>query len=109
MTRFFNREIVAVRWKCRSCERTAVGPPDRLAEGWVEVDPPPWHGPVGPYYACSDHAAAQLAMARRQWARFTGRVHEVDVAEYEATKASLRTALRRLEQLRGSGQRGGHP
>jgi hypothetical protein len=105
VTRFFNCEIVAVRWKCRCCEATAVGAPHALPTGWAEFPPPPWQGDGGPFYACPSHADEQLVLSRRQWDRFDQRTHVVSVAEYESVRVSLREALSRLDRLKLSGER----
>lgn len=102
-------EVIAVRWECFSCEATAITAPEELPEHWYEQPPPEWRPADKPRHYCPEHAAKARRIQRGREARFAHRVHEVSVAEYESTKALLALALRRLEQLRYSGQRAGDP
>jgi len=105
VTRFFNREVVAVRWMCNGCDATAVGAPDRLPDGWVEIDPPPWLAAEGPRFACPDDAERLRARSARQWSRFSERTYLVSAAEYEILRATLRRVTHELERLKLSGER----
>lgn len=103
--RYFNREVVAVRLMCDGCDATVVCAPDRLPEGWVEIDPPPWHAGAGPWYACPQDAARLLERSSRQWARFSERTYLVAAKEYEELRATLRRVSHELERLKLSGER----
>ncbi len=109
MTRFFNCEVVAVRWMCAGCDATAVGAPDRLPAGWVELDPPPWLAADGPRFACPDDADRLLARSRGQWSRYAERTYLVSAAEYEVLRTTVRKVVSELERLKLSGQRAADP
>jgi len=103
--RYFNCEVVAVRWMCSSCETTAVGSPGTLPAGWVELDPPPWLAGEGPRFGCPEHASALLDRSRGQWSRHSGRAYLVSAKDYEELRATLRRVAHELERLRLSGER----
>lgn len=107
--RRFNREVVAVRWMCSGCDDVAVGPPDRLPEGWVEVPPAPWLAAEEPRYACGRDAGRLLDRTARQWATFEERRYLVTAAELETLRLTVRRVAADLERLRLSGQRVGNP
>jgi hypothetical protein len=103
--RYFNCEVVAVRWMCSSCDLTAVGSPGELPDGWVELDPPPWLAGDGARYGCPEHADMLLDRCRRQWSRHSGRAYLVPAKDYEELRATLRRVSHELERLRVSGER----
>lgn len=100
-----NPEVVAVRWTCKSCDATAVGAPDRLPEGWVEVPAPPWRVQHGPAFACSEHASEAMRIAENQWLRYEMRSYQVAAADFEQVRGMLRAAMFELDRLKVSGER----
>ncbi len=97
-------EPVALRWYCMWCEATVIGTPDRLPTGWVEIRRPPWTVHFGPRFACPEHAVEAQKTSSNQWARFEGRVCQVDAAEFEAFRRQLQALAGQLMALRQSGK-----
>jgi hypothetical protein len=98
-------EVVAVRWHCFACEATSITRPGALPAGWFELPAPTWRAQHDPQHYCSEHAAEASEIHRRRRAKYTGRVHQVSVEEYELVKASVRHAAQLLDRLKFSGER----
>lgn len=104
-SRYFNCEVVAVRWRCMSCWATAVGAPGNLPSTWTEVPRPPWTVHLGPRFSCPDHAPDNLRVARNQWARYDQKSYEIPAADFEVVRRSLKALAAQLDGLRISGER----
>lgn len=98
-------KVVAVQWLCRACDATAVGPPERLPEGWVELPPPPWRVQHAPSHACSDHAEQEGKISINQWSQYEAKTYAIDAADFERVDGLLRAARHQFQRLKFSGGR----